>query len=89
MAPNRQSRAMYGFDVMLRWRGTLPISDVSTKYRSDFDILDESQSEVEPCFLEANFMPDCERACDWYPGFADTVFETLFLGKEPPEVAKL
>jgi len=67
VAPNKQSRAMYGFDLMLKWS-----EGEEADGAPDF-------TAVQPVFIEANFMPDCNRACRYYEDFADTVFETLFL----------
>ncbi|CEF62530.1 Tubulin--tyrosine ligase-like protein 12 [Strongyloides ratti] len=42
---------------------------------------DSSHKEIQVYFLECNFIPDCKRACDFYPDFADTTFRTLFLNE--------
>ncbi|CAD6195780.1 unnamed protein product [Caenorhabditis auriculariae] len=63
VAPNAQSRAMYGCDVMLE---------------------SDDNGEVHPKLLECNFMPDCNRACQYYPDFADTAFNTLFFDEIDP-----
>lgn len=57
---------MYGVDIMLQWRGNEAAS---------------SADSLQATLLECNFMPDCERACQYYEDFADTVFNTMFLGR--------
>ncbi|UMM15895.1 hypothetical protein L5515_013136 [Caenorhabditis briggsae] len=65
VAPNTQSRAMYGVDIMLQESP-------------------ESPDVIKPTLLEINFMPDTTRACQYYPDFADTVFDTMFLDEIDP-----
>lgn len=69
VAPNVQSRAMYGVDIMLQ---------------------ESDDSSIKSTLLEINFMPDTTRACQYYPDFADTVFETLFLDEiDPTKVTQI
>ncbi|CAI5442287.1 unnamed protein product [Caenorhabditis angaria] len=69
VAPNTQSRAMYGIDIMLQ--------------HGEGDI-------IKPTLLECNFTPDCTRACQYYPDFADTVFDTLFFDEiDPTKVTQI
>lgn len=42
---------------------------------------DGEKKRIQPKVLEFNWMPDCERACDYYPEFFNNVFSTLFLGE--------
>lgn len=48
------------------------------------DIMLEWQGEgdnqhIQPKLLEINFMPDCKRACVYYPEFYNDIFKLLFL----------
>ena len=40
---------------------------------------DGGEKRMIPQMLEFNWMPDCERACQYYPEFFNNVFNTLFL----------
>jgi len=42
---------------------------------------EDGQRTVQPKVLEFNWLPDCARACDYYPDFFNHVFSTLFLGE--------
>lgn len=40
---------------------------------------DNDKSSMHPVFLEINWAPDCNRACQYYPHFFNDVFSVLFL----------
>lgn len=54
-------------------------------YAADL-MLEWRGSEMQPKLLEINFMPDCQRACEYYPEFYNDVFRCLFLDTENPRV---
>lgn len=58
-----QSRALYGIDVLPRWHKD-PCS---------------GEDRIQPTLLEVNWMPDCKRACEYYPTFFEEVFNALFV----------
>ena len=60
---NLQSRALYGVDIMLKWR---------TNQQTGVKV-------IQPVLLEMNWAPDCERACLYYKHFFNDIFSTLFL----------
>lgn len=43
---------------------------------------------MRPKLLEINYMPDCKRACDYYPDFFNDIFKLLFLDIENKEMFK-
>ncbi|XP_054740043.1 tubulin--tyrosine ligase-like protein 12 [Anastrepha obliqua] len=68
--PCQQSRALYAADIMLAWDGP----DEET-----------SKARMQPKLLEINWMPDCQRACDYYPDFFNDIFKLLFLNEDNNE----
>ncbi|XP_060521142.1 tubulin--tyrosine ligase-like protein 12 [Cylas formicarius] len=50
-------------------------------YAADL-ILDWVGTEMQPKILEMNFMPDCERACNYYPDFYNNIFTLLFTDED-------
>lgn len=54
-------------------------------YAADL-MLEWRDSEMQPMLLEINFMPDCQRACEYYPDFYNDVFKCLFLDIHDPQV---
>lgn len=67
---NPQSRALYAADIMLSW---------------EIDAAKGSKI-MQPKILEINWMPDCARACKYYPEFYNDIFKLLFLNQNNSEV---
>lgn len=71
-----QSRALYAADIMLEW---------TTKDGSD---VNGDGKYIQPKLLEINFLPDCQRACQYYPDFFNDIFKLLFLNVQNKSVLK-
>lgn len=48
----------------------------------------DSGEFIQPKLLEINFLPDCKRACDYYPEFFNDIFKLLFLDVKNDEMFK-
>lgn len=46
------------------------------------------EKRIQPKLLEVNFLPDCKRACDYYPQFFNDIFKLLFLNQQNDKVFK-
>ena len=68
-----QSRALYGIDVLPRWRNDLH----------------SGEKVMQPVVLEVNWMPDCKRACEYYPSFFNEMFNALFADKLSDDIVPL
>ena len=44
------------------------------------------QEDIQPKILEVNWMPDCARACNYYPDFYNDIFKLMFLDQGNQEV---
>ncbi|GAB0087496.1 Tubulin--tyrosine ligase-like protein 12 [Sergentomyia squamirostris] len=49
-------------------------------YAADI-ILSWDEGRIQPKLLEVNWMPDCQRACEYYPDFYNDIFKLLFLNQ--------
>lgn len=61
-------------------------------YAADIMLCWESNNDekgVQPKLLEINWMPDCQRACVYYPDFYNDIFSTMFLNKTAETCKKL
>ena len=53
----------------------------ATDLMLDWDEDSQGQKIMVPKLLEFNWLPDCERACNYYPEFFNNVFSTLWLNE--------
>lgn len=47
------------------------------------------ETVVQPKILEINWMPDCARACEYYPEFYNDIFSLMFLDKNGETLTKV
>ncbi|CAG9565578.1 unnamed protein product [Danaus chrysippus] len=50
---------------------------------------DKNGTNIQPKLLELNWMPDCRRACEYYPDFYNDIFSVLFLDKTVGSCTKI
>ncbi|XP_035449902.2 tubulin--tyrosine ligase-like protein 12 [Spodoptera frugiperda] len=48
-----------------------------------------NEKVIQPILLEMNWMPDCRRACEYYPDFYNDIFSVMFLNKEVETCSKV
>lgn len=48
-----------------------------------------TETVIQPKLLEINWMPDCRRACEYYPDFYNDIFSVLFLNKDAATCTKI
>lgn len=49
----------------------------------------KNEMVIQPILLEINWMPDCRRACEYYPNFYNDIFSVMFLNKEVETCTKI
>ncbi|XP_026315053.1 tubulin--tyrosine ligase-like protein 12 [Hyposmocoma kahamanoa] len=48
-----------------------------------------NETVIQPKLLEMNWMPDCQRACEYYPQFYNDIFSVMFLDKQVETCTKV
>ncbi|XP_026760696.1 tubulin--tyrosine ligase-like protein 12 [Galleria mellonella] len=48
-----------------------------------------AETVIQPKLLEINWMPDCHRACEYYPNFYNDIFSVMFLDKNIESCTKI
>lgn len=48
-----------------------------------------NEKVIQPILLEMNWMPDCRRACEYYPNFYNDIFSVMFLNREVDTCTKV
>lgn len=51
-------------------------------------VTDDGVEKMQPKLLEINWIPDCQRACEYYPEFFNDIFKLLFLNEINENVFK-
>lgn len=59
-------------------------ADIMLSWRDD-----KHEKVIQPKLLEMNWMPDCRRACEYYPEFYNDIFSLMFLDKEVETCIKI
>lgn len=49
----------------------------------------DNEKVIQPILLEMNWMPDCRRACEYYPNFYNDIFSVMFLNREVESCTKV
>ncbi|XP_053613850.1 tubulin--tyrosine ligase-like protein 12 [Plodia interpunctella] len=49
----------------------------------------DDDMQIQPQLLEINWMPDCRRACEYYPNFYNDIFSVMFLNKDVDTCTKI
>lgn len=65
--------------------GISPNPQSRSLYAADL-MLSWENGKMQPKLLEVNWVPDCKRACDYYPNFFNDIFKLLFVNVENDEV---
>ncbi|XP_063921513.1 tubulin--tyrosine ligase-like protein 12 [Zophobas morio] len=58
-------------------------------YAADLMLEWDEGEKIQPKLLEINWIPDCKRACEYYPDFFNDIFALFFLNESSDNIAEL